>query len=103
MLIDFATGLIVAGVFHKSPKSENGSLESKSGFKGLCRKCLILAFVIVGYRIDLILGSAYIKDGVCIAFITNELISIVENAGLMGIPLPKIISNAIELLNKKNN
>lgn len=102
MLIDFVTGLIVAGVFHKSPKTENGSLESKSGFKGLCRKGLILAFVVVGYRVDLALGLSYIKDGVCIAFITNEVISIIENAGLMGIPLPDIIKRAIELLNEKN-
>ena len=102
MGIDFLTGIVVAGVFHKSPKSKNGTLESKSGFKGLCRKCLILLFVIVGYRLDLIFDSSYIKDGVCIAFITNELISIVENAGLMGIPLPKLITNAIELLNNKN-
>lgn len=102
MLIDFVTGLVVAGVFHKSPKTANGTLESKSGFKGLCRKCLVLAFVIVGYRLDLALGMSYIKDGVCIAFIVNEVISIVENAGLMGIPLPKVITNAIELLKNKN-
>ena len=102
MGIDFITGIIVAGVFHKSPKSANGTLESKSGFKGLCRKGLILAFVVVGYRLDLALGSSYIKDGVCIAFIVNELISIIENAGLMGVPLPNIIKNALELLNNKN-
>lgn len=102
MLIDFITGIVVAGVFHTSPKSKNGGLESKSGFKGLCRKCLILAFVIIGYRLDLALGSTYIKDGVCIAFIVNEVISIIENAGLMGVPLPKVITNAIELLNNKS-
>lgn len=102
MVIDFLTGIIVAGVFHKSPKTKDGTLESKSGFKGLCRKCLILFFVIIGYRLDLALGSSYIKDGVCISFIVNELISIIENAGLMGVPLPKIITDAISLLNKKH-
>lgn len=101
MMIDFVTGLIVAGVFHKSSKSKDGTLESKAGFKGLCRKCLILAFIVVGYRLDVALGSSYIKDGVCIAFIVNELISIIENAGLMGVPLPKIVIDAIALLEDK--
>jgi toxin secretion/phage lysis holin len=102
MGIDFITGLTVAGVFHKSPKTKDGALESKTGFKGLCRKCLILFFVIIGYRLDVALGSSYIKDGVCISFIANELISIIENAGLMGVPLPKLITDAISLLNNKH-
>lgn len=38
MGVDYATGLIVAGVFHKSEKTENGALESRAGWKGLCRK-----------------------------------------------------------------
>ena len=100
MLIDYITGLIVAGVFHKSPKSENGALESKAGWKGLCRKGMILLFVLVGHRLDLVIGASYIKDAVCIAFIVNELISLIENAALMGVPIPQIITKAIDLLQK---
>lgn len=49
MCIDYVSGLIVAGVFHKSKKSETGALESKAGWKGLCRKCMTLLFVLIAY------------------------------------------------------
>lgn len=101
MAIDYLTGLVVAGVFHKSPKTASGGLESKAGLKGLVRKCTMLLFVLIGYRLDLAVGTTYIRDGVCIAFIVNELISIVENSGLMGLPIPAVITNAIDVLKTK--
>lgn len=101
MAIDFASGLIVAGVFHRSSKSETGSLESKAGWKGLARKCMTLLFVLIAHRLDLLIGVAYIRDAVIIGFAANELISIVENAGLMGLPLPPAIIKAIEILKDK--
>ena len=101
MGIDYVSGLIVAGVFHKSPKTETGALESRAGLKGLIRKFYVLLFVLIGYRLDVAVGTTYIRDAVCIAFIANELISIVENAGLMGLPVPSVISNAIDILKKK--
>ena len=101
MAIDYITGLIVAGVFHKSKKSESGSLESRAGFKGLIKKGMVLLYVIIAHRLDMELGIDYCRTGVCIAFMTNELISIVENGGLMGLPIPKILTNAIDILNKK--
>ncbi len=103
MAIDYITGLVVAGVFHNSPKTENGNIESKAGWKGLCRKCMTLLFVLVATRLDIMLGAEYIRDGVCIGFIVNETISIIENAGLMGVPIPKQITNAIEVLKKKED
>ncbi len=102
MGIDYVSGLVVAGVFHASPKTETGALESRAGFKGLIRKAMILVFVLIGYRLDVAVGVSYIKDAVCIAFIANELLSIVENAGLMGIPVPTVIKNAIDILKKKD-
>lgn len=101
MCIDYITGLIVAGVFKKSPKTANGALESLAGFKGLIRKGATLLAVLVGYRLDMLLGTAYIRDGVIIAFITNEVISITENAGLMGVPMPQAIIKAIDILKGK--
>ena len=101
MAIDYLSGLIVAGVFHTSKKSEGGALESRAGFKGLCRKAITLLFVLVATRLDLVMGTTYIRDAVIIGFITNELISIVENAGLMGIPLPAVITKAIDVLTAK--
>lgn len=102
MGLDYISGLVVAGVFHKSNKTNTGSLESKTCWKGLCRKCMTLVFVLVSYRLDLIIGTNYIRDAVIIAFIANELISLVENAGLMGIKLPPAITKAIDILQKKS-
>lgn len=101
MALDYISGLIVAGVFKNSPKTDTGTLESRAGWKGLCRKCMTLLFVLVAYRLDLIIGTNYIRDAVIIAFIANELISLTENAGLMGVPLPAVIMKSIDMLQKK--
>ena len=98
MAVDYVTGLAVAGIFKKSKKSENGALESRAGFKGLCRKGVALLIVLVAVRLDIIMHTTYIKDAVIIAFVANESISIIENAGLMGIPVPGIIAGAIDVL-----
>ena len=103
MAIDYLTGLIVAGVFHKSTKTETGTLESRAGFKGLCRKGAMLLIVLVACRLDLTLSTTYIKDAVIIAFIANEAISIIENAGLMGVPMNDTLKNAIDVLQKKGS
>ena len=101
MAVDYATGLIVAGVFHKSQKTENGALESRAGWKGLCRKGTSLLVVLVAYRLDLVIGSNFVKDATIIAFIANETISIIENAGLMGAPIPAVVVKAIDVLKQK--
>lgn len=101
MAIDYLTGLIVAGVFHASPKSANGGLESKAGWKGLLRKFVTLLIVVIANMIDKLLDLTYIRDAVVIAFCLNEIISIVENAGLMGIPIPRVIMKGIDLLQEK--
>ena len=103
MTIDFISGLVVAGVFKKSSKTKNGALESKAGFKGICKKFMMLLLVAIGYRLDLLIDTTYIKDSVCIAFIANELISIIENAGIIGKPIPKVITNAIDVLKGKGD
>lgn len=102
MGIDYISGLVVAGVFHASGKSRSGALESAAGWKGLCKKGATLLVVLVAYRLDLLAGSTYIRDGVVIAFVANEAISIIENAGLMGVPIPAIITNAIDALKKED-
>lgn len=102
MALDYVTGLIVAGIFKKSKKSENGALESRAGFKGLCRKGVALMIVLVALRLDIIMHTTYIKDAVIIAFVANESISIIENAGLMGIPVPGIIARAIDVLRNES-
>lgn len=103
MAADYITGLIVAGVFRRSSKTENGALDSHVGWKGLCKKGVMLLFVLVAHRLDLVIGTDYIRNAVIIGFLTNELISIIENAGLMGVPLPKAITKAIEVLQHKED
>ena len=102
MAMDYITGLIVAGVFHSSGKTENGALESSVGWRGLCRKGMTLAVVLVACRLDIVIGSNLLRDAAVIAFVANETISIVENAGLMGVPVPPVIVQAIEVLKKKS-
>lgn len=102
IILDYITGLVVAGVFKKSGKSKSGALESRAGFKGLCRKGMILLIVLVACRLDIMLGTNYIRDAVCIAFVANETLSIIENAGLMGVPIPSVITKAIDVLKSKS-
>lgn len=101
MCIDYITGLLLAGIFKKSCKSETGGLSSDIGLKGLCKKGLVLLMVIVANLLDLALETNYIRNVVIIGFMTNEVISIIENVGLMGVPIPKVINNAIDILKGK--
>lgn len=103
MCVDYFTGICVAAFFHKSTKTETGSLQSVAGFKGLCKKAAILLCVLVAYRLDVTIGSNYIRDCVVIAFCCNEALSIIENVGLMGVPIPSAITNAIDILKKKGD
>ena len=99
--IDYISGSIVALVFHNSNKSETGSYTSSYGLKGLCRKGLMLLFVVVAVQVDRLMGADYVRDAVCIGFCTNEVLSIVENLGLSGVPMPQAVVNALEQLQKK--
>lgn len=101
MVIDYVSGMVVAAVFHASNKSEDGTLNSNAGWKGLAKKSMVLVFVLIANRLDLAMGTTYIRDGVTIAFMVNELLSVIENAGLMGVPIPEPITDAIEVLKKK--
>lgn len=102
MAIDYVSGLIVAGVFQASDKSESGSLSSIACWQGLLKKGMTLVIVLVAAQLDKVLGTAFVRDAVVIAYIVNETISIIENAGLMGLPIPDVIMSAIEQLQGKN-
>ena len=112
MAIDYITGLLVAGVFHASPKTKSGTLESRAGWKGLCRKGETLLIVLVACRLDAVMGSTFVldavmgstfvRDAVVIGFICNETLSIIENAGLMGLPIPAVITKAVDILKQRS-
>lgn len=103
MAIDFIMGLMIAAIWKKSGKSQNGALSSWSAWKGLCKKCVSLLFVLIAHRLDIAIGVDYIRTAVIIGFIVNELISIIENAGIMGVPIPAVITKAIDILRNKES
>lgn len=101
MAVDFVSGSLVALVFHKSTKSETGAYNSAYGLKGLCRKGLMLLFVLVAVQLDQRTGADFVRDAVCIGFCSNEVLSIVENLGLAGVPMPEAVKKALEQLQKQ--
>lgn len=102
MCADYVSGSVVALVFHNSTKTESGAYNSSYGLKGLCKKGLMLLFVLVAVQIDKLLGTAYVRDAVCFGFCANEILSIIENLGLAGIPMPQAVIKALEQLQNKN-
>jgi len=101
MALDYMTGFVAAAVFKKSKKSEGGGLESRSGWKGLCRKGITLLVVLVAYLLDVTAETDFICDTVSAAYVVNELVSIIENVGLMGVPVPEVIVKSIDLLKSR--
>lgn len=100
MGVDYISGSVVALVFHKSPKTETGAYNSAYGLKGLSKKGLMLLFVLVAVQMDKLIGADYVRDAVCIGFCINEILSIVENLGLAGVPMPQAVTKALEQLQK---
>ena len=98
---DFVLGLVVAAVWKKSPKSANGALESGACFKGLCRKGVILLFVWLGAMLDELLGVTYVRTAICMFFIANEGLSLLESTAIIGVPWPPVIKNMLEALKQK--
>lgn len=103
MASDYITGLIVAGVFKRSGKSEGGALDSRAGFKGIVKKCAVLVLVWMGAIMDGVIGADYIRTAVTLFFIANEALSVIENIGLMGVPYPAFLKSALEAIKDKNS
>lgn len=100
MGVDFVTGVIGAAL-GKSKHSWTGRLSSKAGWYGIAKKFCTLLIIVVAVRVDVLIGTTYVRDATCIGFCLNELLSIVENTSLMGIPYPEAIKKGIEVLQKK--
>ena len=102
-IIDFLSGGAVAVVFKNSPKTETGAAQSQAGFKGLVKKVFIYLIIVVVVQIDSVIGSnGFLRNAVIIGFMVNEVLSIIENAGLMGIKMPDAVTNAVDVLKKKS-
>lgn len=106
MAVDFATGLACAIFWNKSNKSENGALSSKACWQGIIKKLCTILLVVCAHYADVLLGCDYIRNAVVIAFCASELISICENAALMGImpePVKKLFDKIIDVMKTKGD
>jgi toxin secretion/phage lysis holin len=101
MIIDIITGIIVAAWFNRSDKSSDGKLWSVAMWRGMSKKGMGLFFVIIGCQLDIIANTDYIRSAVIFCIIANELLSIIENAGIMGVPIPDILKRMLTVLNDK--
>lgn len=93
VVMDYVTGLIAAKI--------QKELSSSIGFKGIAKKIMIFGIVAVGHLIDIVLNTDLIMNASIYFYLANELLSLTENAGKMGVPIPDVISNAIQVLNEK--
>ncbi|WP_445322328.1 phage holin family protein [Paenibacillus sp. IHBB 10380] len=96
IIIDYLTGVLAS-------LKEGRGLDSKTGFWGLARKALMFVVILLGHQIDLLLGTdvEMVKSGAIYFYMTNELISITENYGRLGLPLPDKITRVINILKNK--
>lgn len=104
MVTDRVLGVLIAIFWKKSNKSASGALDSRAGFKGLLKKGVIIAVVAIATVLDGMVGTdAVVRTAAILFYIGNEGISIIENIGIMGVPFPPAMKNAIEVLQKKGD
>lgn len=106
MSLDYITG-IICGCMGKSLKTENGGLSSKTALQGLLKKLMLLAIVALAHLMDWAVTAgagvefAAVSGATCLWFIASEGISVVENAANIGVPIPQIIRNGLEMFRGK--
>lgn len=96
MALDYLTG-VSAAALGRSRKSESGALSSKTGFIGLARKAMILSVVLVAMIADRLSDSAAFTGAVTMFYSVNEALSILENAVLLGVPIPQKLRQALDV------
>lgn len=102
MAVDYLLGILIALVWHKSQKTADGTFESNASLKGLLRKFSVLLVVYVAVQLDTVAGTGdYLRTAVILFFIANEGFSVIENLGIMGVPMPPAIKNAFAAIKSK--
>ena len=99
MALDYLSGVGVA-LLGKSPKSEGGALSSRAGFAGLMRKAMILIVILLAAVLDNLTGSAACTGAAAMFYIVNESLSILENAVLLGVPIPEKLRQTLDIAKK---
>ena len=102
MGLDYLSGVGVA-LLGKSPKSEGGALSSRAGFVGLMRKAMILIVILLAAVLDNLTGSAACTGAAAMFYIVNESLSILENAVLLGVPVPQKLTQALDVAKWTSN
>ena len=100
MALDYVTGWLVAAVWHKSAKSKTGALDSKASYKGLVKKGVMLSLVWMAALLDQATHSDFVRDAVCLFFVANEGLSVLENTAVMGVPYPAFVKNMLDALHQ---
>lgn len=96
MILDFITGMMSGAFVHK--------LNSNTCTRGLCKKLMVLIYIIIAHHMDMLLHLDYIRVGVCYLYATGEILSIIENGTKLGVPIPEPIKKALEIIqDKKEN
>ena len=104
VVVDLATGMAVAVAFHNSRKTNNGSLDGRVLVKGIMKKLVMLGAVGISSFLDKLMNTPMVcRTAMVLFFIGNEGLSICENIGLMGVPIPKFLRRSLELLKDKND
>ena len=99
VIADVATGML-CGFAKKSPNTEGGGLSSKVMREGAAKKVEIFFILLIAAWLDIAMHVTIWKDAACIYYIAEEGLSILENAGALGLPIPDKFKNAIEALKK---
>ena len=104
IILDILTGIIKA-ILMRSNKSESGGLSSSSMFRGGIKKLFILHMVALGTVLDSIISpdNVFIRIMVVSYYIANESLSILENVGACGVPLPKVLYKILDSLKENGN
>ena len=101
IVLDFVTGFVAAALC-KSHKTSSGGLSSKVIWTGIAKKLFELILVVMGHELDLLIGANYVRDAVVIAYIVTEGLSILENACLLGLPIPSVVKKVLDVLKTKS-
>ena len=102
MGLDYLSGVGVA-LLGKSPKSEGGALSSRAGCAGLMRKARSVSVIVRAAVLDNLTGSAACTGAAAMFYIVNESLSILENAVLLGVPVPQKLTQALDVAKWTSN
>ncbi|KQX52008.1 MULTISPECIES: holin family protein [unclassified Paenibacillus] len=94
ILVDYVTGIAA------SMKEQRG-LNSQVGYWGLARKGLMLLVIMLAHRMDILMDTDLMMTGAIYFYLANEFISITENYGRLGLPLPSFMKQMIQVLRGK--